>query len=276
MNGAAMRVRDALAQAARTLAPVSDSARLDAELLMAHALGVSRDRMLLGRLDADVPAAFDALVARRLKQEPVAYILGRRAFWTIELEVGPGALVPRPDSETLIEGAIDFFGTRTPGAILDLGTGPGTLLLAALAQWPDARGVGVDVSDAALAYARRNGAALGMAGRVAWRTGDWARGIDGRFDLILANPPYIGTGEALPRDVVGHEPHGALFAGADGLDAYRVIVPDLRRLVAPEGLCVLEIGATQGDAVAALARDHGFAVDVRCDLGGRDRAVLLH
>src|SRR5690349_16108760 len=141
-----MRVREALAEAAARLAAVSETARLDAELLMAHALGVVRETLLLHHLDDAAPAAFDALVARRLAHEPVAYLTGRRAFWTIELEVGPGVLIPRPDSETLIEAAIAHFGERGPQRILDLGTGPGTLLLAALGQWPAATGLGIDAS----------------------------------------------------------------------------------------------------------------------------------
>ncbi len=146
--------------------------------------------MLLSRLDDPVPAAFDALVERRMTHEPVAYITGRRAFWTIDLLVGPGVLVPRADSETLIEAAVDHFAGRAPARILDLGTGPGTLLLAALAEWPDATGLGIDASAQALGYARRNGRALGMADRVGWARGDWTAGIDGPFDLILANPLY--------------------------------------------------------------------------------------
>ncbi|HVJ01612.1 MAG TPA: peptide chain release factor N(5)-glutamine methyltransferase, partial [Sphingomonas sp.] len=205
--------RAALVEAARTLTPVSDTPRLDAELLMAHALGTTRDQLLLRHLDAAVPDTFDALVRRRLAHEPVAYITGTRAFWTIELQVGPGALVPRPDSETLIEAAIEYFGDRSPGRILDLGTGPGTLLLAALDQWPEAQGLGIDASEQALGYARANAERLDMAGRAEFRLGDWAAGIDARFDLILANPPYIGTAEPLPAEVREHEPASALFAG---------------------------------------------------------------
>jgi release factor glutamine methyltransferase len=238
---------------------------------MAHALGVSRQDLLLGHLDDAVPAAFEALIQRRLTHEPVAYITGTRAFWTIELEVGPGVLVPRPDSETLIEVAVAHFGERAPATILDLGTGPGTLLLAALAEWPSARGLGVDASEAALDYARRNAARLGADARFV--RGDWAVGIDGRFDLILANPPYIGTGEALPREVREHEPGAALFAGADGLDDYRRIVPDLPRLLAPGGIAVIEIGSTQAEAVSALLRQHGLSPRVTRDLTGLPRVV---
>lgn len=268
-------VRAALADAARQLESVSDTPRLDAELLMAHALGTTRDRLLLSRLDDPAPEAFVALVARRLTHEPIAYITGTRAFWTIDLAVGPGVLIPRPDSETLIETALAWFGTRAPTRILDLGTGPGTLLLAALAEWPQAQGLGVDASETALDYARRNAAALGMADRVEFRRGDWTNGIDGRFDLILANPPYIGTDEPLPPQVLDHEPPQALFAGADGLDDYRRIVPALPALLAPCGAAILEIGWTQGPAVSLLAQEQGLSSSVYKDMGGRPRVVRL-
>ncbi|SDA36756.1 release factor glutamine methyltransferase [Sphingomonas sp. NFR15] len=241
---------------------------------MAHALGVSREALLLGRLDDAVPDAFAALLARRLTHEPVAYITGRRAFWTIDLTVGPGVLIPRADSETLIEAAIDHFAGRAPVRILDLGTGPGTLLLAALDQWPQATGLGVDASAAALDYARRNAQGLGMADRADFRLGDWAAGIGGTFDLILANPPYIGTREPLPREVRDHEPGTALFAGEDGLDDYRAIVPQLAPLLAPGGAAILEIGATQADAVSELLAAAGFAVALRRDLAGHARALI--
>lgn len=268
-------VRAALADATRQLDAVSDTARLDAELLMAHALGTTRDRLLLGRLEDAEPLGFAALVARRLTHEPIAYITGTRAFWTIDLAVGPGVLIPRPDSETLIETALAWFDGRAPARILDLGTGPGTLLLAALAEWPEAQGLGVDASEVALDYARRNAEALGMANRVELRRGDWSAGVEGRFDLILANPPYIGTGEPLPPQVLDHEPSQALFAGPDGLDDYRRIVPALPGLLAPGGVAVLEIGWTQADAVSLLAKDHGLTPSVYKDMGGRPRVVRL-
>jgi len=265
-------VRTAITDAAARIA--SDTPRLDAELLMAHALGVSRQAMLLKHLGDPVPQGFAALVERRAAHEPVAYITGSRGFWTIELNVGPGVLVPRADSETLIEAAVAHFaGAEGPKRVLDLGTGPGTLLLAALAEWPAASGVGVDASETALGYARDNAAALGMAGRAELRAGDWASGLDGQFDLILCNPPYIGTGEELGPEVRAHEPAGALFAGADGLDDYRRIVPDLPRLLAPGGIAVIEIGWTQGTAVSALVADAGLVPAVHKDLGGRDRVV---
>ncbi|MBA17500.1 MAG: protein-(glutamine-N5) methyltransferase, release factor-specific [Sphingomonas sp.] len=270
-----MIARVALADAARRLERVSDTPRLDAELLMAHAMGVSRDALLLGRLDDAAPKAFAALVARRLGHEPVAYITGRRAFWTIELAVGPGVLVPRPDSETLIEAAVAHFADRAPERILDLGTGPGTLLLAALDQWPQAQGRGVDASEVALDYARRNGAALGMAERATFQRGNWSEGLNGLFDLILCNPPYIGTNEDLPPDVRDHEPGEALFAGADGLDDYRILIPQIPGLLAPGGIAIFEIGSTQAEAVAALAKAAGMEAVLHCDLGGRPRAMAL-
>ena len=265
-------IRAALSTAAEALSLVSPTARLDAELLMAHALGVSRQDLLLKMLDAPEPAGFAGLVARRRAHEPVAYITGSRAFWTIELAVGPGVLVPRADSETLLEVAVAHFGERSPARILDLGTGPGTLLLAALDQWPDATGIGIDASDAALAYARRNAEALRIA-RAEFRLGNWADGLTERFDLILANPPYIGTAEDLPAEVRDHEPGEALFAGPDGLDDYCSIVPELSRLLAPGGIAVLEIGSTQAEAVSALVSKHGLSPTVTCDLQGLPRVV---
>jgi release factor glutamine methyltransferase len=253
---------------------VSDTPRLDAELLMTHALGVTREQLLLRHLDDLAPATFAALIDRRLAHEPIAYITGTRDFWTISLAVGPGALIPRPDSETLIEAAVAHFAGSAPATILDLGTGPGTLLLAALAEWPDAAGVGVDSSLQALHYARGNAERLGMSGRAGFVDGDWADAIDQQFDLIFANPPYIATDEVLPRDVLDHEPATALFAGADGLDDYRVIAAQLPRLIAPGGMVAIEIGATQAAAVTALLTAEGLNVAVRRDLAGRDRCLV--
>ncbi|CAN5483566.1 peptide chain release factor N(5)-glutamine methyltransferase [soil metagenome] len=266
-------MRRALAEAAARFT-FSETARLDAELLMAHALGVSREALLLRHLDDPTPAGFAALVARRAAHEPIAYITGTRAFWTIDLAVGPGVLIPRADSETLIEAAIDHFRDRAPARILDLGTGPGTLLLAALDQWPMASGLGIDASEAALVCARANVARLDVKDRVTFRQGDWARGVAERFDLVLANPPYIGTGEILPDEVRAHEPAGALFAGADGLDAYHIIAPQLPALLVPGGVAILEIGATQAETVTELLVAQGLAVTLRHDLAGRPRALI--
>ena len=262
-----------LVEATVLLGTISDTSRLDAELLMAHALGCSREAMLLSRLDEAAPLAFDALLARRLAHEPIAYITGSRAFWTIDLDVGPGVLIPRADSETLIEAAVVHFGPRAPATVLDLGTGPGTLLLAALAEWPDARGLGIDASDAALEYARRNGEVIAP-GRAAFRSGDWGEGIAERFDLLLCNPPYVETDAILDDQVADYEPDSALYAGADGLDDYRRIAPQLRGLVAPDGVAIIEIGHTQRHSVTALLEAEGATVSCRHDLGGRPRALI--
>ena len=242
---------------------------------MAYALGLTREALLLAHLDDPAPAAFTGLVARRATHEPIAYITGTRAFWTIELTVGPGVLVPRADSETLIEAAVDHFAGRAgPRTVLDLGTGPGTLLLAALDDWPTAHGLGIDSFEKALTYAQDNAIDLGMEDRARFKLGDWAAGLAGQFDLILANPPYIATAELLPREVREHEPDVALFAGTDGLDAYRIIAPQLSPLLAPGGAAILEIGATQGPAVTALIEAEGLAVALRRDLAGHPRALV--
>ena len=271
--GQPVTARQAIVAAAARFA-FSATPRLDAELLMAHALACSRERLLLGHLDAPAPPAFSALADRRAKEEPVAYIVGHRGFWSIDLVVGPGALVPRADSETLIEAALAHFGATPPASVLDLGTGPGTLLCALLAEWPAARGIGVDRSAAALGYAAANLAALRLTDRAALVRGDWAAAITERFGCVVANPPYIGAAERLPREVGAHEPAAALFAGADGLDAFRLIVPELPRLLLPGGAAVLEIGATQAGAVAATVAAAGLVPVVRRDLGGRDRCVV--
>jgi release factor glutamine methyltransferase len=308
----------AIGAGAARLAPTSDTPRLDAELLMAHALGKTREAMLLGGLNRPLASAvarparpfvlsagegnasgaasetrpltgtgqtgagggdskthFDALVARRAAGEPLAYITGTRAFWTIDLAVAPGVLIPRPDSETLIEAAVAHFaGTPGPRHILDLGTGSGALLLAALTEWPLATGVGIDRSEPALAIARANAEALGLAGRAQIIGGGW-QGTGTAFDLILCNPPYIAADDPLPRDVVEHEPHGALFAGCDGLDDYRVLAPLLPAQLARGGVACIEIGATQGPPVSALLQAEEMVVQIRHDLAGRDRCIIV-
>ena len=270
-----MNALEAVATAARRLDHVSDTARLDAELLMAHALGISREQLLL-HPPAEAPESFEQLVERRLAGEPVAYIVGRRAFWTIKLEVGPEVLIPRPDSETLIAAAVEHFrGTGGPRRILDLGTGPGTLLLAALDEWPQASGLGIDNSAAALEFARRNARRLRLEERAELRLGDWAEGIGEQFDLILCNPPYVASAAALGPGVREHEPYEALFAGPDGLDCYRRLAPQIPRLIAPGGLAAVEIGFDQGPAATAILARDGVTASLARDLAGRPRAVLL-
>ena len=260
----------------------AESAPLDARLLVAAALDLPPDML---RFAADRPLAdgererAEALLARRAAREPVSRILGRREFWSLEFRVTPDVLDPRPDSETVLETALALFPHRAaPLRILDLGTGSGCLLLAALYEYPNATGLGVDESEKALEVARGNAIRLGLAGRGRFVLGDWGGDLAERFDLILCNPPYIAEGEraALSPEVARHDPPAALFAGPDGLDAYRAILPDLARLLAPEGRALFEIGATQGDAVSALAREAGLAVlDIKRDLAGRARCVVL-
>lgn len=266
----------ALDDATHRLSRTSDTARLDAELLMAEALHIDRDKLLLKPPERAVPERFWDMVKRRSDGEPVAYITGRRAFWNIELHVGPGVLVPRPDSEVLIASAIEHFdGKAAPERILDLGTGPGTLLLAALDIWPEATGLGIDVSRHALSYASANARRLGFEARVKLMQGNWAAGLVEKFDLILCNPPYIAEGAELGPGVREFEPDEALFAGREGLDAYRELAPQLPRLLTKSGLAAVEIGPDQGDAVTALLVRDGLQSRVADDLAGRPRAVLL-
>lgn len=266
----------ALDDAARQLSETSDTSRLDAELLMAEALHIDRDRLLLAPPDRKVPERFWEMVKRRSEGEPVAYITGRRAFWNIELHVGPGVLVPRPDSEVLVTSAIEHFeGTQGPKRILDLGTGPGTLLLAALDIWPEATGLGIDLSRQALSYASANARRLGFEARVKLIQGNWASGLLEKFDLILCNPPYIAEGAKLGPGVREFEPDEALFAGSEGLDAYRELAPQLPRLLNPGGLAAIEIGPEQAQAVTELLAHGGLRAKVANDLGNRPRAILL-
>ena len=266
----------ALADAARQLSETSDTSRLDAELLLAEALHIDRDRLLLSPPDRAIPKRFWTMVKRRLEGEPIAYITGRRAFWNIDLHVGPGVLVPRPDSEVLIASAIEHFeGTDGPQRILDLGTGPGTLLLAAIDIWPKATGLGIDVSRRAMSYAAANARRLGFEKRVKLKIGDWAQGIDEGFDLLLCNPPYLAEGAELGPGVREFEPDEALFAGKSGLDAYRVVAPQLPSLLNKGGLAAVEIGHDQADAVTALLAREGLHAKVANDFADRPRAVLL-
>lgn len=267
-----MSAAQALREAAARLQPLSNTPRLDAELLLAHALGIGRDQLLLRQRDLEVPTAFESLLDRRAAGEPVAYITGVRDFWTISLHVTPDVLIPRPDTETLMEAAVDHFGPAGPDRVLDLGTGSGALLLAALDQWPDAQGLGIDTSRAALQVAQRNAERLGLAHRARFELGDWGEGLDGPFDLILINPPYIASAAPLSGDVL-HEPAGALFAGADGLDDYRRIAPTLPCLLSPAGLAAIEIGYDQSESVSALMQYQGLIVAVRRDLAGHDRCL---
>lgn len=255
----------------------ADGGRDEAEMLMAHALGVTRSAMLLGHMRAPVPASFEAILARRLADEPVAYILGETEFYGRRFAVSPAVLIPRADSETTLLAALE--AVPAPARILDCGTGSGCLLLSLLAERPEARGIAVDRSRAALEVAAENAGALGVATRAELRLADWTRprwaeGM-GLFDLVIANPPYVEDDADLDASVRDHEPAGALFAGPDGLDDYRILIPQLAALLAHGGAAVLEIGYRQAEAVSALARKEGFSVMLRHDLAERPRALIL-
>ena len=234
---------------------------------------MTREVLLLGdrALDGGFEA-YAALIERRAAYEPVAYLTGQRAFWSLDLAVTADVLIPRPDSETLIEAALAL--APDAARILDLGTGSGALLLAALVDRPHAFGIGVDRSTAAAAVAHANAVAHGLANRSAFVVGDWGNALDARFDLVLANPPYVRDDAPLAPGLA-HEPAGALFAGADGLNAYRAFVPDLARLLAPSGVALVEIGHDQAAPVQAIANAAGLAATIHRDLAGRDRAFAM-
>lgn len=263
------------------LAGVSETPRLDAELLMAHALGCSRSEMLLRQTDLVEPEGFATLLERRIADEPVAYITGRQDFWDLSLKVTPDVLIPRSDSETLIDAALEAFADRPPPArILDLGTGSGALLLAALSIFSEAAGAAIDASIHALDVARGNAEALGFGDRsvwlhLSWRDADWTAALAAPFDLILCNPPYVESSADLAPMVAAYEPHSALFSGSDGLDDYRILLPFVPSLLADDGVVIFEIGHEQADAVSDLAANAGLSCKLRRDLAGKPRALVM-
>ena len=267
----------ALREATARLSATSDTARLDAELLMAHAFGVDRSGLLIHHMGDQVPVEFANFLQRRAAREPVAHIIGHQDFYGLTLRVTRDVLIPRSDSESVVETAL----AAAPDArrILDCGTGSGALLLALLDNLAEAEGVGVDASSAALEIASENAARLGFAPRcdmvqADWTKPGWANDL-GRFDLVISNPPYVEDSAALAPDVRNFEPAEALFAGPKGLDDYRILIPQLPGLLTESGVAVLEIGALQATQVAEIAKEYGFLVEVSQDLGGRDRALTL-
>jgi release factor glutamine methyltransferase len=253
---------------------------IDARLLVEAAAGASRTDIIGDPqrvLSEDQAAKLEGFIARRERREPVSHILGRKGFWKIMLGVSADVLTPRPDTETLVELVLRDLPEAKPFSVLDLGVGSGAILLAILAERPAGRGLGVDVSDEALAVARENAANLGLAGRTALLRGDWTRGLeDAGFDLVVANPPYVRSAEIerLAPEVRDHEPRLALDGGPDGLDAYRLLAPEILRVLKPGGRFAVEIGFDQSAEVAALFTAAG-AQDVATykDLANRDRVV---
>lgn len=271
-------VAEAIREATQRLAATSDTARLDAEILMAHALGTERSALLLRHMRDAAPAAFARSVERRAACEPVAYITGRQEFFGLPFIVSPAVLIPRGDSETLVEAAL----AARPDArtVLDCGTGSGALLLAALANLPQALGIGVDRSASALEVAGANARALGLETRVEmhvadWHVPGWSDGLGGPFDLVLANPPYVEEDASLDTSVHAFEPAGALFSGPEGLDDYRVLLPQLPGLLARDGVALVEIGHLQAEAVTAIGAACGLAGKLHRDLAGRARVIAF-
>ncbi|WP_428487291.1 peptide chain release factor N(5)-glutamine methyltransferase [Rhodopila sp.] len=271
-------IAEAVQHGAARLAPIADNPRLEARLLLAHALGLARNDLIRDPRKVVETNSYDRLLARREAREPIALILGHREFWSMDFQVSPATLIPRADTETLITAALKVFAHRTPPqVILDLGTGTGCLLLALLREYPGAFGIGVDIAPKAAALAKRNANRLGLAGRSAFVCGNWTSAIDGRFDLIVSNPPYIArkqVAELMP-EVALYEPRLALEGGADGYDAYRTLMPRLRQALASGGAAILELGVGQADVMRVLARSHGFRVEFWTDLGGIVRACVL-
>jgi release factor glutamine methyltransferase len=268
--------------APRLAAAGIENARFEAWLLLAAATGRARAELMSGAaatLEPEPTARLDELVRRRLAREPLAYILGEKEFWSLTFEVGPVVLIPRPETETVVQAVLHEIGNR-PAAlrILDLGTGSGCLLLALLSELPEATGLGIDHSAAALALAKRNAKRLGFADRSRFQVSQWGENLDERFDVIVSNPPYVteNAWTGLQPEIREFEPKTALVGGPDGLAAYRALAPDCARLLAPGGLCALEIGYGQGEGVTEILARHGLQITGRYrDLAGIERCLTF-
>jgi release factor glutamine methyltransferase len=258
-----------------------EDARAEAWLLLAAAVGRPRANLIAGDPDgltAEQERRLEDMVRRRLAREPMAYILGEKEFWSLPFRVSPAVLIPRPETETVVDAALaQVLDRGAPLRILDLGTGSGCLLLALLSELPQATGLGVDLAPEALTLAGINAERLNLAGRARFERRSWGGGLTELFDLIVGNPPYVGAADlaSLAPEVRDFEPQIALIAGPDGLDAHRALIPDCARLLADGGSVALEIGQGQGDAVAALLAGAGLAViERRPDLAGIERCLV--
>ncbi|MEA2745603.1 MAG: release factor glutamine methyltransferase [Acetobacteraceae bacterium] len=248
-------------------------------MLLAHALGFTQSDLIRNPGQQIDTTIYERLLVRRIGHEPVALIVGRREFWSMEFMVSPASIIPRPESETLIEAAVAAFGDRRqPTKIIDLGTGTGCLLLALLQEFPTAFGIGVDLAPDAAALAKANATQLGLRSRSAFLVGDWTEAISGSFDLVISNPPYIPGPEVatLMPEVAHYEPRLALDGGPDGYEAHRTILSDLNRLLEPNGIAILELGRGQANYVSYLAREAGFQASFRMDLAEIPRAIVLN
>ncbi len=274
-------VADLLAAGTRALVEAGvRRPRFEARLALGHILGVDA-ATVIGHperpVDEESRRRYAEIITRRKRREPWPYIVGLREFWSLPFRVTPDTLVPRPETETLVEAALAFAAGRdAPMRLVDLGTGSGCLLLALLSELPKASGIGVDRSEAALAVARANAESLGLESRVRLICGDWAESVRGPYDLTVCNPPYVAEGEidSLDAEIARFEPRAALAGGADGLDAFRAIAPHLLRLVAPGGAAFFEVGAGQAPQVAAMLSGAGLQhIEIRNDLAGIPRCV---
>ena len=254
-----------------------EALRAAAERLAAAGIDApQREARILERHAKDA-AQFAEYVERRTTREPVAYILGRKEFWSLDFEVSPAVLIPRPESETIVEAALKHFKHQPPQTLLDLGTGSGCLLIALLSEWKEAAGLGVDISPDAIAIARRNAIRHTKGPRAMFRTNDWTHDLRQRFDLVVSNPPYITRAEllSLERDVIGFEPKGALDGGDDGLEPLTRIASGLATVMQPRALAMIELGIDQAASAGRILVNAGLEiVEIVKDLGGRDRVIV--
>jgi release factor glutamine methyltransferase len=262
-----------------------ESPDLDARLLIGAALGLDHTGLATQatrKITDDEATMIETYIRRRIAHEPVARILGRKEFWGLDLRLSDDTLVPRPDTETVVEAALDILRSESRADraihIADIGTGSGAILLALLSELPAASGIGTDISLGALATAEMNAERLALAGRASFIRCDYAAALTGPFDLIVSNPPYIRSADiaALDPDVRDHDPHLALDGGADGLTAYRTIIPQAARSLAPDGILILEVGYDQSAPVGEIMRAAGLTLPrpPKADLGGIHRAVI--
>lgn len=276
----ATTIKDARISARQQLhAAGIDSAQLDADLLIGHVLNFTREQLLIAdhALTLNEQARIDHVISRRAEREPVAYIIGQKEFWSLPFKVASGVLIPRPDTETIIESALKLFTKDTALNILDMGTGSGCILLSLLHEFPQAKGLGLDISSQALEIAGKNAADLGLANRASFLLSRWAETLSGMYDLIVSNPPYIepSTILTLEPEVSIYEPKLALDGGTDGLEAYRQIAPCIKRHITPGGTIILEVGDKQAEAVATLLVEQQFKIhSFAKDLSGIDRCVI--
>ena len=259
-----------------------DEPTREARLLLSYVTGLPASQIFIHpdrELNSVEYKNLEGLVSRRLNHEPISHLLGRREFWSLNFLVGPQVLDPRPASETLVETAFKYFNDQNASfSVLDLGTGSGCLVLSVLSERPHAGGLGIDVSSAALGIARQNAILHSLSERVSFKYGDWAKNLDGEFDLILCNPPYIAAHEMnnLASGIINFEPSIALFGGVDGLNAYRKLSDDIAKLLSPKGIAIIECGQGQSESVNKILKKAGLTqIDTNKDISGITRCGVF-